>query len=80
MTKAMNQVLQWQGPLKAKLGMVLPLGDRLVDAPASLNFYKNLAVENGGSKRLLDFPGFYHEALNDTDKSIVFNALESFYL
>ncbi|MBY0470695.1 lysophospholipase [bacterium] len=55
--------------MEMPLQVVVPMGDQLVDADASVGFYEQLKHSD---KRLKTFEGFYHEPLNEIGKDQVF--------
>lgn len=80
MTRLMKEVSAWEGPVDRPFSMILPLGDRLVDAGKSFRFFRGLQTTGRGKKVLHTFPGFYHESFNDKDRALPFNALGNWIL
>lgn len=58
--------------LAAPLLMLIPEEDRITDSGAAMNFFRGLKHR---AKELKTYPGFYHEAFNETGKEKVFEDL-----
>ncbi len=56
-------------PLPCPSLFIVPLEDKLVDARESLEFFRNLKDR---AKTLREYPGFYHESLNELERAKVF--------
>lgn len=78
MTKQMQLVRAWKGPIDKPITLILPMGDELVSWQTSFFWYNNLLAEK---KRLELFPGFRHESFNEIGKERAFvaflNAVQS---
>ncbi|MGE4233303.1 MAG: lysophospholipase [Bacteriovoracia bacterium] len=73
MREAMDWIMTDPAAVKSGLGcpslFLVPTEDKVVDATATLEFYRKL---DDLSKNLREYPGFYHEAVNETEKQKVF--------
>jgi len=76
MTRARMETSQQQGPFSYPLLMVIPLSDPIVSAPESLRFFEKLRMKDNLPKKLVTFPGFFHESFNEVNKDLAFNALD----
>jgi alpha-beta hydrolase superfamily lysophospholipase len=56
---------------------VIPLADKIVSPEAALTFAKKLDLgDNPNQKRIVEFPGFFHEPLNEVGKEKVFSEIK----
>jgi alpha-beta hydrolase superfamily lysophospholipase len=56
-------------PLPCPSLFIVPLEDKLVSAPVTLEFFRNLKDR---AKTLKEYPGFYHESMNEVERARVF--------
>lgn len=64
----LKKVHEFKGPLPCPCLFLLAGDDHLVSSPAAKQFYQKLADEQKG---IIEYPGFYHELLNELERSRV---------
>lgn len=69
---AFQDTLNRNTGISVPLLMIVPLQDRLVEAEKSLQFFQALKHPH---KRLVTYPEFFHESLNEIGKEIVFEEI-----
>jgi acylglycerol lipase len=69
MMAALSDTVKRDSGFPYPLLMIVPIQDKLVDADASLRFYKNLKIRD---KQMQTYPGFFHESMNELGKEKVF--------
>lgn len=74
MTAEMQWVLLQSGPLACKTLFLVAGDDRIVSSPKILEFYRNLKFRD---KDLREYPGMFHEVVNEIDKKKVFEDMKS---
>lgn len=60
--------------------MLIPRKDRIVSPEASLEFYRRIERQPGAARRLVEYPEFFHEIANETEKEKVFEDVKQWTL
>jgi alpha-beta hydrolase superfamily lysophospholipase len=69
MVEAWKDTLSREGGIRHPLQMLVPMGDEIVDSEVTLEWFRRVKLRD---KQLKQYPGFYHEPLNEIGKEEVF--------
>ena len=72
----MAEMLSLTAEFPYNLFIIVPLADQIVDWKATYQFFENVNMKTGTIKSMTSFPNWYHEAFNEVDKGLAFNAFE----
>lgn len=75
--RELDELQKYSGPFPYHWMLILPLADKIVCWKTTFEFYQNMRMNSGLTKKINSFPGFYHESLNEIGKERAFVAISN---